>query len=310
MDKYPVAITIRSFDRSGPAMKNLESEFQVVYNNSTGSRLSEVDLINAIADAEYVIAGTEVFSRRVIDSSKKLRVISRVGVGTDSIDVDYATLRNIRILNTPDAPVISVTEHTLGLLLAVLKRIPQYNQNIREGNYSIEAGQLLSGKTVGIVGLGRIGRQFASTLTALGCRIHYFDPYLKEQPVNSWVPMSSLEDLVKTSDIVSLHASPNRDSSPILDSSIFKNCKPGIVIINTARGVLIDESALELALQKGIVASVGLDVFSKEPYAGTLLKYPQVIVTPHVASNTVESRKQMEGEAVKNLICEKMRLTK
>lgn len=307
MDKSPVAITIRSFDRSGPAMRELEAEFSVVYTNLTGARLSESDLIAAIQDAEFVIAGTEIFSKHVIDSSKKLRVISRVGVGTDSIDVQHASQRNIQIFNTPEAPVISVTEHALALLLAVLKRIPQYNRNVREGDYSVKPGLLLSGKVVGIIGLGRIGHRFASVLSALGCKIQYYDPFLQSLPPDTWKSVPSLEDLVKTSDIISLHAPPNSDGSPLIDSSILKKCKNGVIIINTARGVLIDESALELAIQEGIVASAGLDVFSKEPYSGTLLKYPQVIITPHVASNTVESREQMEWEAVKNIIRAKRR---
>jgi len=290
-------------------MRELEAEFTIVYSNSTGNRLSESDLISAIQDAEYVIAGTEIFSKKVIDSSKKLRVISRVGVGTDSIDIHHALHRNIQILNTPEAPVISVTEHTLGLLLAVLKRIPQYNQNVREGDYSVEQGVLLSGKVVGIIGLGRIGHRFATVLTALGCRIQYYDPFLKSIPPDTWISVPSIKDLVRTSDIISLHAPPKSNGSPLIDSSVLKNCKKGLIIINTARGVLIDESALELAIQEGLVASAGLDVFLKEPYSGTLLKYSQVIVTPHVASNTAESRSQMESEAVKNIIRAKRRLT-
>ncbi len=307
MDKFPVAITIRSFNTSGHAMKELEADFFVVYTNQTGARLSEQDLISAIKNAEYVIAGTEQFSQRVLESADKLRAISRVGVGTDSIDLHYASEHEIQVLNTPEAPVISVSEHALALLLAALKRIPQYNQNIRNGDYTIEPGILLSGKTVGIVGLGRIGRRFASVLSALGCKIQYYDPYCKSSPDTSWSSSSSLVDLVMTSDIISLHSPPMTDGSPLISAEILERCKQGSVIINTARGSLIDESALEKAIQKGIIASAGLDVLSKEPYSGTLLKYPQVILTPHVASNTLESRDLMESEAVQNLIFVKRR---
>lgn len=309
MDKRPVAITIRSFNRSGPAMRALEKEFSVVYSNSTGSRLSEPELIVAIQDAEFVIAGTEVFSKTVIESTKKLKVISRVGVGTDTIDIQYASHRGIQVFNTPDAPVISVTEHALALLLAVLKRIPQYNENARKGNGSVEPGFLLSGKVVGIIGLGRIGHRFASVLSSLGCRIQFYDPFLKSLPAESWTAVQSLEDLVKTSDIISLHAPPKNDGSPLIDAALLHKCRKGLIIINTARGALIDESALESAIREGIIASAGLDVFVKEPYSGILLKYPQVIITPHVASNTVESREQMEQEAVNNIINAKRRYT-
>jgi D-3-phosphoglycerate dehydrogenase / 2-oxoglutarate reductase len=307
MDLPPVAITIRSFPRSGSVIKELESEFSVIFRNATGSRLSETEMIRALKDAEYVIAGTEPFSKKVLECCGNLKVISRVGVGTDSIDLQTASKRNILVLNTPEAPVISVSEHTLALLLAVMKRIPEYNNNVHGGNFSVKPGSLLYGKTVGIIGLGRIGYRFASILACMGCKIQFHDPFFTRHLSEDWTPVRDLEDLVRTSDIISLHAPPKQDGSPILTSALFKTCKKGMILINTARGALIDETALELALQEGIVASAGLDVFLQEPYSGSLLKYSQVIVTPHIASNTVESREQMETEAVGNLIRAKKR---
>lgn len=302
MDFPPVAITIRSFNRSGPAMKALESEFSLTYMNPTGRRLEEADLIAAVKEAEYVIAGTERFSRAVLDAAKNLRAISRVGVGTDSIDLDAAASRTIRILTTPEAPAAAVAEHALALLLAASKRIPRYNHSLRQGDFSLEPGILLSGKTVGIVGLGRIGRKFARILSCMGCRVRYFDPYVPESPDPAWDAAPSLPDLVRGADIISLHAPPGPDGSPLIGPEIFAQCTKGMILLNTARGSLVDESALEAALDEGIVGAAGLDVFRDEPYTGSLLKYPQVIVTPHVASNTAESREQMEYEAVQNLI--------
>ncbi|MGD0534536.1 MAG: NAD(P)-dependent oxidoreductase [Methanoregula sp.] len=302
MKKSPVAITIRSFDTSGELRQKIEDDFSIIYINTSGARLSEDELIQAVKNAEYVIAGTEHFSKRVLESAKKLRAISRVGVGIDAIDTIAAARLNITILNTPEAPVIAVTEHALALLLAILKRIPAYNSRVRQGDQSIQPGLLLSGKTVGIAGLGRIGFRFASLLSQMGCHIRYYDPYLKVPVPENWRSSSSLEELVGTSDIVSLHAAPKSDGTPIIDASTLRKARPGLILINTARGSLIDESALEQAIQDGIISAAGLDVFSKEPYTGTLLKYPQIIITPHVASNTLESRRQMEYEAVENII--------
>jgi D-3-phosphoglycerate dehydrogenase len=309
MIKPSVAITIRSFDQSGLAMKKINDEFEIVYLNSTGLRLSENDLISAIRIAEYVIAGTELFSKRVLETSSCLKVISRVGVGTDSIDINTAEKQKIHILNTPEAPGLAVAEHTLALLLAILKTIPQYNTQMRCGNYKVQPGLMLSGKTVGIVGLGRIGYRVATMLAALGSIIYYYDPYIQSSPPPEWTLVSSLEILVSSVDVVSLHTAPQNGGAAIFDRRVFSQCRNGIILINTARGSLIDESALADALDAGIVTAAGLDVFPCEPYSGVLLKYPQVIVTPHVASNTLESRQQMEMEAVEHIIEAKRRMT-
>lgn len=308
MKRPSVAITIRSFDQYGRAMKKLNDEFEIVYINSTGLRLSENDLMSAIRNAEYVIAGTEIFSKKVLEESINIRVISRVGVGIDNIDITTAEKHRIHILNTPEAPGFAVAEHTLALLLTILKNIPKYNNQMRSGNSAVEPGLMLSGKTVGIVGLGRIGYRVATMLAALGCTIYYYDPYIRSSPPTEWFSVSSLENLVSYVEVVSLHSAPQKKGTAIFDSRIFAQCKKGIIIINTARGSLIDERALADALDAGIVAAAGLDVFPMEPYNGKLLKYHQVIVTPHVASNTIESRQQMEMEAVEHIVDAKRRM--
>ncbi len=308
MNKPPVAITIRSFNQYGRAMKKIKDEFEIVYINSTGLRLSENDLISAVKNTEFVIAGTELFSKRVLEVSTNLKAISRVGVGIDNIDITTAEKSNICILNTPEAPGLAVAEHTLSLLLTILKNIQKYNSQMRSGNYNVEPGLMLSGKTVGIVGLGRIGYKIATMLAALGCTIYYFDPYLRCSPPNEWILVSSLENLVSSVEVISLHTSQQKEGVALFDSRIFTQCRKGMILINTARGSLIDEGALIDALDAGIVAAAGLDVFPTEPYTGELLKYPQVIVTPHVASNTIESRQQMEMEAVEHIIDAKRRL--
>lgn len=309
MTRPRVAITIRSFEKTGQAMIRLRDEFEIVYVNSSGLRLPENELISAIRNADFVIAGTESFSKNVLEMSPNLKAISRVGVGIDNIDVATAKKRNILVMNTPEAPGLSVAEHTLALLLALLKNICGYNNRMRSGNYAIVPGLQLSGKTIGVVGLGRIGFRVASMLEALGCTIHYYDPAPRSGLPCGWVSAPSLEELVGHVEIVTLHTSPQNKGSAIFDHRVFAQCRKGIILINTARGSLVDEQALADALDNGTVIAAGLDVFSKEPYDGELLKYPQVTVTPHVASNTIESRKQMEMEAVEHLIDAKRSFT-
>ena len=296
-----VAITIRSFDLSGPAIEKLKEHCTISFINKTGTRLSETDLMNALGNVEGVITGTETFSRRIIDQCSSLKVISRVGVGTDSIDLVAAQDHGIRIVTTPNSPVQSVAEHTVALILSALKYIPQYNEQMRKSTHSLTAGSLLSGKTVGIAGLGRIGKRVAEILECLGCHILFYDPMIARQPPSTWKRIDSIENLVKCSDILSIHSAPQPDGLPIINTNVLLHAN-GITIINTARGTLIDEQSLISALSSGKVKSAALDVFPSEPYTGKLLSFPQVIATPHVASNTIESRRQMEMESVNNLI--------
>lgn len=300
--KFSISIPIRSFDLNGDAYARLSEITEIIFVNSSGNRLSEIQLCEAIKDADGIIAGTERYTANVLKACTHLSVISRVGVGIDNIDLDFAQNRGIIVANTPNAPILAVTEHTIALIFSVFKNIPQYYNGIHQGDHSLRLGALVLGKTVGIVGLGRIGRKVATSLEALGLKITFFDPGLKDPVPENWLRKPTLEALVNDADIITLHSPPQKDNRPLLDRRIFNACKQGVVIINTARGSLINENDLIAALDRGIVSSAALDVVSVEPYMGPLLDYPQVIITPHVASNTIESRQQMEIEAVENII--------
>jgi len=302
MKKFNLAITIKSFNSDSLSRYDLKKNCIISFLNTTGRHLTEPELIEALKQADGVIAGTERFSQKVLKSSPRLKVISRVGVGLDTIDLEVAKKYKIKICSTPESPVQAVAEHTLALLFSLMKHIPMYNSNMRTGNYQLRSGSLLYGKTVGIVGMGRIGQKVAAYLAGFGCRIVYYDPFVqKEMPV-TWEKMTRLEELVKISDIITLHSPPQQDGSPIITAELMEKFRRGVIIINTARGSILDEQALMKGLDSEIISGAGLDVFSYEPYAGSLLKYPQVIVTPHVSSNTLESRNQMEMEAVDNIL--------
>ncbi len=302
MQKSTLAITIRSFALSESVRRRLNKFLDIHFINNSERRLTEAELKDAVKNADAVIAGTEPFSRAVIESALRLKIISRVGTGLDSIDLEAASERGIRVLTTPGSTVQPVAEHTLSLILCAMKRIPEYNESVRRGDHRIKQASLLYKKTVGIIGLGRIGFRVGELLSCLGCPVLYFDPYLRYTPPDSWKRAASFRELLTGADIITLHASAPKRNVPLLNREAFNQCRKGVLVINTARGSLVDEHALVEALQRGIVAGAGLDVFMKEPYDGPLLSFPQVIVTPHVASNTRESRQAMEFEAVENLI--------
>jgi len=302
MPKPSLAITIRTFNANELVRAWLDAYFSVDYINTTGKRLSEVELTDAVRNADVVIAGTEPFSRTVLESAQKLQVISRVGVGTDSIDLATAEKKHIKVQTTTQTTIQPVAEHTIALIFTMAKRIAEYNDAARRNDYSVRTASLVLGKTVGIIGLGRIGKRVAEIVSALGCRVIFYDPFIAKSPDPAWVQVASLDELLGNSDIITLHVPAQKESRPLMDREAFSRCRKGVLFVNTARGSLVDEEALFDAISRGDVGGAGLDVTVKEPYSGPLLGLDKVIFTPHVASNTTESRIAMEKEAIENLI--------
>jgi D-3-phosphoglycerate dehydrogenase len=264
--------------------------------------MTSEEIIEFCQDADFIIAGTEKFEAKTLARLPKLKIISRVGVGTDSIDLVHANKNGIVVCTTPIAPVPAVAEHTLAMILSLCKNIPNYISHKINDSIPITPGCMLRGKRAGIIGLGRVGIEVARLLNCLGMSIQYYDPFIKVIPDEPWECASSLLELVQTSDIISLHNPPLKDNKPILTRGLFQEIKTGVIIVNTARGSLIDEQALIVALNEGRVRAAGLDVTSTEPYVGPLRNYEQVLITPHIASNTYESRREMEVEAINNIL--------
>jgi phosphoglycerate dehydrogenase-like enzyme/MoaA/NifB/PqqE/SkfB family radical SAM enzyme len=293
-EKIRTAVTIRSFDRrSIPEGSALE----IAYENRIGGRIEGDELVEAAKGAAGVIAGTERFTRDVLSRLPDLKVISRVGVGTDSIDMEAAKEMGIKVCNTPEAPVNAVAEHAAGLLLCVMKRLCAHDRGMRSGGFKPIGGALLEGKRVGVIGYGRIGKRFSSLMAAFGADVRWFDPHVEGDGKRA----GTLEELLEWSDIISLHASLDGAGKRLIGRGELQKCRKGVIIINTARGELIDEEALVWALDSGIVGGAGLDVFEKEPYEGRLTGFDCVVTTPHVSSNVKETRDAMEKEAVANL---------
>jgi D-3-phosphoglycerate dehydrogenase len=259
--------------------------------NPHGRKLSEAESIALAHDADGWIAGSERVSRAVLDRCPRLRAVARIGVGLDTVDLEAARERGIAVSTTPDAPTDAVAEATVGALLALTRHLVPTVLELRAGRWTRRLGTGLGGLPVLIVGHGRIGRRTAELLWAFGAQLRVCDP---RDP--DGVP---LVDGLRASRVVILHAS---GPGPILDEAAFAAMNDGTLVLNAARGALIDEAALAGALRSGRVGGCWLDVFGEEPYSGPLLAFEQVLATPHAATFTHECRVRMEVEAAENLL--------
>lgn len=295
-----IAITTSSFGKvSREPLTLLENGGHEIILNALGRKVNPDELVDLARDCDGIVAGVETYDRETITRLPKLKVISRCGVGLDNIDMAATSDANIPVLNTPNGPTQAVVELTLGLILDALRSISANDRQVRKGVFMKAMGNLLQGKTVGIIGFGNIGRQVGRLTDKLGCKVICHD--LK--PVScGFARAVSLEVLLKMADIVSLHANGKNQILGARELGWLGEKKP--ILINTARGELIDEDALLQCLRKKIVSHACLDVFQKEPYFGPLLEADNVTLTPHIGSYAAEARIQMEMDAVENLLNE------
>jgi D-3-phosphoglycerate dehydrogenase len=271
--------------------------------NPHGRKLSEEELIEMSNDVVGIIAGTEEISRRIMQNASALKVISRYGIGLDNIDLEAAREFGITVKNTPVAPAQAVAELSVCLMLNLSRRINEMDQKVKSNVWKPVIGNLMSGKTIGIIGLGKIGKKVAMLLEPFNVKIitYELDPD-KEFIEQHNIKLVSFEDLIAESDIITLHVPKTSETKNIIGEKELFHIKKNALIINTARGGLIDENALIKALEKNLIGGVAIDAFDVEPYKGRLMEFDNVILTPHVGSYTVETRKEMEIETVNNLI--------
>src|SRR6202171_1134825 len=257
--------------------------------------------------AGLVVRSETKVTSDLMDSAAALRVVGRAGVGVDNIDVPAATARGIVVMNAPDGNPITTAEHTMALLIALARRVPQANSSLKLGHWERKRfiGVELQGKTLGIVGLGRIGRAVASRARAFGMTIVAFDPLIApEQARDLEIEVTPLDNVFARADFLTVHTPLTPDTRGIVGRDAFAKMKRGVRVINCARGGLVDEAALFEALESGIVAGAALDVFEKEPPApdSPLLALDEVIVTPHLGASTTEAQ-----EGVAFTVAEQMR---
>ncbi len=276
-------------EEKGQAM--LRAQAQVEDRN--GIAVEELRSILPEFDALIVRSRTRV-TADLLEHAARLKVIGRAGVGVDNIDLEAARARGILVVNSPLATTVAVAELTMGLLLSTARAIPRADAAMKEGKWLKKEleGVELQGKTLGLIGFGRIGREVAHRALAFGMRILAYDPLIPEDVIRQAnVTPSSLETLLQRSDFISLHIPLTDETRNLLSTQAFAQMKTGVRLVCTARGGIIDEQALLQALKEGKVAAAALDVFAVEPPAlNELITHPNLIATPHIGAQTVEAQ--------------------
>lgn len=293
------------FHVPGPYVKLLQAAgLEVVYPPKADPR-SEADTLACLQGVSAIIAGGEFLNEKLLNQLPDLRVIARAGVGYDRVDIPAATQRNIAVTITPTANHESVAEHALGLLLALSRNIVGHHLDVLAGDWSRRRMVPVRGMTLGLVGLGRIGRSVAVRAQAFRLRViahdQFVDPELAKQ---LGVELVDLPTLFAQSDYISLHAPLNETTSGLINRQTLALMKPGGFLINTARGGLVVEEDVCAALESGQLAGAALDVFEVEPTPTTnpLLKQRNLIATPHLASGDYQSMEDMGTESARNII--------
>jgi D-3-phosphoglycerate dehydrogenase len=264
--------------------------------NPFGRRLTREELTGHLPGVWGIIAGLETLDRKTLEGSE-LKVISRCGSGVSNVDLKAAEDLGIKVFSTPSAPTDAVAELTVGGVISLIRHMARMDSDLHNGRWSKRIGIQLGGSKVAIIGFGRIGRKVAKLLRAFGAEIVAVDPAC--DGVVDKVKIVSMEEALSQADVVTMHASGD---DVILGRREFDIMKNGIFLLNCARGGVVDEKELTLALDNGKVAGAWLDCFREEPYHGPLVKYPQVMLTPHIGSYTSKCRSRMEMEAADNII--------
>jgi len=259
------------------------------------TNLSPEELIEKIKDYDALVirSGTKV-TADVIKAADRLKVIGRAGVGIDNVDVEAATKKGIIVLNTPGGNTISAAEHTIAMMLALARNIPQANSALHKGEWNRKkyTGVEFFNKTLGVVGLGRVGAEVAARMKSFGMQILAYDPFVTEERAQQMgITLADLETVLRGGDFITVHTPLTNETRNLIDDDEFKIMKPGVRIVNCARGGIINEAALARAVAEGTVAGAAVDVFTKEPPTGNpMLEQEKIIVTPHLGASTAEAQ--------------------
>jgi D-3-phosphoglycerate dehydrogenase / 2-oxoglutarate reductase len=298
----PAPIVLIAEELSPAAIAQLESDFEV--RSVDGADRSA--LLTALADVDAIIVRSATkMDAEALAHAPKLRVLARAGVGLDNVDVDAATRAGVMVVNAPTSNIVSAAEHAVGLLLAVARNVPQAAASLRSGQWKRSAftGVELQDKVVGILGLGRIGVLVAERLAAFGMRVIAYDPYIPAaRAVQLGVHLTSLEELLSEADFITVHLPKNAETLGLIGDKELHRVKPNVRIVNAARGGIVDEHALALALKDGRVAGAGIDVFTAEPATGhPLLDFPSVVATPHLGASTAEAQEKAGTQVARSV---------
>jgi D-3-phosphoglycerate dehydrogenase len=301
-----VLVTPTSYGRNDPRLRTeLEATVGEVIYNPTSRPLTAAELTDLLPGCHGYIAGLDTIDRTALEAAPKLKVIARYGAGVDRVDLDVARKKGIIVTNTPGANTVSVAELTIGLMLAVARNIPLANEATKGGGWPRLRGISLEGKVVGLLGFGAIGKQVARRLHGFDCRIVAYDPVPDEEFARSNnVALLPLARVLSQADVVSLHVPASPETRGMVNAEFLGQMKPGAILINTARGELINEADLLAALESKHLRGAGLDAFATEPPGvdNPLLGLPQVIATPHTGAHTDSATNGMGWGALRNLL--------
>ncbi|WP_373532935.1 phosphoglycerate dehydrogenase [Vampirovibrio sp.] len=278
------------------AAEILEESCEVIFE----PKLSHQELLDRIADVDaLMIRSASTVSADILEKAKRLRIVGRAGVGTDNVDVVTATKQGVIVINSPEGNTVAASEHTIGLLMALARHIPEGDATLKSGQWirSKLVGVEVYGKTLGVVGLGKIGRRVAKACLAMGMKVNVFDPFLsKAMAEELGVNVVSIDDIIEKSDFITIHAPKTKETQNLFNRDTFARCKPGVRLINCARGGIIHEADLADAIRSGMVAGAALDVFEQEPpdMNGPLFQLGEhankLVLTPHLGASTEEAQ--------------------
>lgn len=280
--------------------RHLAGDIELVWRGPEETGMAE--LLRSMAGAQAAIASAYVrYDGQLFDQLPELQVVSRTGIGVDGVALDEATERGVVVCNTPDVPSIATAEFTVALMLHSVKRLGRCTQQLaleaRPDFFSMHDGIELAGKQLGLVGLGRIGGRVARIALAFEMRVAVYDPYISQQRADELgvQRVESLEQLLGMADVVSLHLPSTAQTRELINARTLAQMQPGALLVNAARGTLVDEDALLAALASGQLSGYATDVFAQEPppHDHPLVRHPGVVCTPHVAGATVESKAQL-----------------
>jgi D-3-phosphoglycerate dehydrogenase / 2-oxoglutarate reductase len=298
----PAPVVLIAEELSPAAVAQLESDFDVRY--ADGADRSALLAALAEADAVIVRSATRI-DAEALAHAPRLRVVARAGVGLDNVDVEAATRAGVMVVNAPTSNIVSAAEHAVGLLLAVARNVPQAAASLRGGQWQRSAftGVELQGKVAGILGLGRIGVLVAERLASFGMRLIAYDPYVPAtRAAQLGVRLASLDELLAEADFITVHLPKNPETVGLIGDRELHRVKPEVRIVNAARGGIVDEHALALALKEGRVAGAGIDVFAAEPATGhPLLDFPAVVATPHLGASTSEAQEKAGTQVARSV---------
>ena len=284
-----------------------EHGLEPIVSETCGRRMTEDELIQAWTDVYAHICGADPMTERAISSSETLKIISRIGIGSDSVDIQAATKKGVAVCVTPGAGAEAVAEHTFAMILALSRRIVEQNNLVKGGNWGKKVvGYSLYGKTLGIIGLGNIGKRLILNAAGFDMRILAYDPYYQDESFakKNNVIYCDLDTIYRESDYISVHLPLTDETRGMISANEMSVMKNSAQIINCARGGIIDEVALYHAVKNGSISGAALDVFAEEPVnmENPLLTLDRIIVSPHNAGTSVEGKNKVVGMAVQNVI--------